>query len=56
MATGLFEQRLAGCGFPAGHGTAVATALFIAVEGGTVLSIRTLLDRIGAPAERIASV
>jgi hypothetical protein len=43
----LFERRLVRCGFPVGHGEAVATALFGAVRDGGALGIRELLDRIG---------
>ena len=50
MATSLFEQRLARCGFPAGHGVATATALLDAAEGGGALDISAVLDRIGVPA------
>jgi len=47
MATHLFEQRLAGCGCPAGHGAAIATSLFDAVRNGGTYGIGELLDRIG---------
>jgi hypothetical protein len=47
MATRLFEQRLVRCGFPHGHGEAIATSLFEAVQDGGSLDIRALLDRIG---------
>jgi hypothetical protein len=47
MATRLFEQRLVRCGFPRGHGEAMATSLFEAVQDGGSLDIRALLDRIG---------
>ena len=46
MAVALFEQRLVRCGFPAGHGEAVATALFRAVRDGGSFDIRQLLDRV----------
>jgi 2-methylcitrate dehydratase PrpD len=47
MATRLFEQRLVGCGLPAGHGEAIATSLFDAVRNGGALGIGELLDRVG---------
>jgi hypothetical protein len=47
MATRLFERRLVRCGFPAGHGETIATALFRAVRDGGGFGIRELLDRIG---------
>jgi hypothetical protein len=47
MATRLFGQRLVRCGFPHGHGEAIATSLFEAVQDGGSLDIRALLDRIG---------
>ena len=47
MATRLFEQRLVRCGFPAGHGEAIATSLFRAVGDGGGLGIGELLDRVG---------
>jgi hypothetical protein len=46
MATHLFEQRLVRCGFPAGHGEAIATSLFDAAREGGGLAIREMLDRV----------
>jgi len=45
-AIGLFEQRLVGCGYPAGRGRDIATALLDAAAGLGAMDIRTLLDRL----------
>jgi 2-methylcitrate dehydratase PrpD len=46
MAVQLFEQRLVRCGFPAGHGAAIAASLFGAVRDGGALGIGELLDHV----------
>jgi 2-methylcitrate dehydratase PrpD len=45
-AVALFDQRLAGCGFAAGRGEEIASAVFEAAAGRTAIALAELLDRI----------
>jgi hypothetical protein len=48
IAIDLFEQRLAGLGFPAGRGRDLATAVLDTAAGRGTLNVRMLLDRLAA--------
>jgi 2-methylcitrate dehydratase PrpD len=45
-ASELFERRLALCGYPAGHGSAIAAVVFDAACRGNPLTVRAVLDRL----------